>query len=119
MIISPNKMQYLILIKLQFKYTNNTVEYEARILRLEALLELKIKKLDVHRDSMLKICQVKGKWQTKDEKLRPYQEYMSKLTKELDEIKFIHMGRDKNWCADALATVVSWPKLIVGTKYSP
>jgi len=73
MIISPNKKQYLILIKLQFKYTNNTVEYKARILRLEALLELKIKKLDVHGDSMLKICQVNGKWQTKDEKLRPYQ----------------------------------------------
>jgi len=116
MIISPNKKQYLILIKLQFKYTNNTVEYKARILRLEALLELKIKKLDVHGDSMLKICQVNGKWQTKDEKLRPYQEYMSKLTKELDEIKFIHMWRDKNWCADALATLIFMAKIDCGNK---
>jgi ribonuclease HI len=115
-IISHYKKQYLVLIKLQFKCTNNTVEYEARILRLEALLELKTKKLDVYGDSMLKICQVKGKWQTKDEKLRPHQEYISKLTKELDEIKFTHMGRDKNWCADALATLVSMAKIDCGNK---
>jgi hypothetical protein len=31
--------------------------------------------------------------------MRPYQEYLSKLIKEFDEIKFTHMGRDKNWFA--------------------
>jgi ribonuclease HI len=81
---------------LQSKCTNNTVENEACILGLEAVLELKIKKLDVYRDSVLTICQVKGEWQTKDDKLRPYQEYLSKLAKEFDKIKFTHMGRDKN-----------------------
>jgi ribonuclease HI len=35
---------------------------------------LNIKKLDVYGDSMLIICQVKGEWQKKDEKLRLYQE---------------------------------------------
>jgi hypothetical protein len=60
---------------------------------------------------MLIICQVKGEWQIKDEKLRPYQEYLSKLVKEFDEIKFIHMWRDKNWFADALATLASMIKI--------
>jgi len=55
-IISPNKKQYPISIKLHFECTNNTVEYEACILGLEAALELKIKKIDVSRDSMLIIC---------------------------------------------------------------
>jgi hypothetical protein len=31
--------------------------------------------------------------------MRPYQEYLSKLIEEFDEIKFTHMGRDKNWSA--------------------
>jgi ribonuclease HI len=63
-IISPNKKQYPISIKLQFKCTNNTAEYKTCILRLKAALMVKIKKLNIYRDSMLIISQ---------EKLRPYQ----------------------------------------------
>ena len=70
-IISPDKKQYPVSTKLQFDCTNNTAEYEACILGLEAALELNVKKLDVYGDSMLIICQVKGEWQTKEEKLIP------------------------------------------------
>jgi ribonuclease HI len=42
---------------------------------LEAALELDVEKLDVYRDSILIFYQVKGEWQIKDEKLRPYQDY--------------------------------------------
>ncbi|XP_073268711.1 G-type lectin S-receptor-like serine/threonine-protein kinase RKS1 [Populus alba] len=80
-IISPDKKQYPVSVKLQFGCTNNTAEYEACILGLEAALEMNIKKIDVYGDSMLIICQVKGEWQTKEEKLRPYQEYLAKLAK--------------------------------------
>ncbi|KAL9376615.1 hypothetical protein Peur_030735 [Populus x canadensis] len=59
-IISPNKKQYLVSIKLQFEYTSNTAKYKACILGLDTALELKTKKLDVYEDSMLIICQVKG-----------------------------------------------------------
>jgi ribonuclease HI len=83
MIISLDKKQYPVSIKLQFECTNNTTEYEAYILGLEVALELKIKKLGVYRHSMLIICQVKREGQTKDEKLRLYQEYMFKLTKRI------------------------------------
>jgi len=51
---------------LHFECTNNTGEYEAYILGLEAALEMKIRKVDVYGDSMLIICQVKGEWQTKE-----------------------------------------------------
>jgi len=83
MIISLDKKQYPVSIKLQFECTNNTTEYEAYILGLEVALELKIKKLGVYRHSMLIICQVKREGQTKDEKLRLYQEYMFKLTERI------------------------------------
>ena len=95
-IISPDKKQYPVLGKLQFGCINNTTEYEACILGLETALELNIRKIDLYGDSMLIICQVKGKWQTKEEKLRPYQEYLSKLVEEFEEIKFTHLGREGN-----------------------
>jgi len=45
---------------------------------------------------MLIICQVKGEWQTKKEKLRSYQEYLFKLAGEFEEIEFTHLGKEGN-----------------------
>ncbi|XP_011014739.1 PREDICTED: uncharacterized protein LOC105118468 [Populus euphratica] len=103
-VISLNK-QYLVSIKLLFECTNNTTEYEACIIDLEAALELKAKKLEVFEDSLLIICEVKGEWQTKDEKLKLYQNYLLRLANEFEEIKFTHTSRDKNQFADALVTL--------------
>jgi len=118
-IISPKRKQYPISIKLHFSCTNNTAEYEAFIHGLEGALEMRIGKLEVYGDSMLIICQVKGKWQTKDEKLRPYQDYLSKLAESLDEIKFTHLGRDKNQFADALAILASMATIGGRAKIQP
>ncbi|XP_052301368.1 LOW QUALITY PROTEIN: uncharacterized protein LOC127904008 [Populus trichocarpa] len=118
-IISPNKKQYPVSVKLHFECTNNTAEYEACILGLEAALELKIKKLDVYGDSMLIICQVKGEWQTKEEKLRSYQEYLSTLAKEFEEIRFTHLGREGNHFADALATLAAMTTIDLKCKVQP
>jgi len=119
MIISPDKKYYPVSVKLQFGCTNNTTEYEACILGLEAALELNIRKIDVHGDSMLIIFQVKGDWQTKEEKLRPYQEYLSKLAGEFEEIEFTHLGREGNHFADALATLASMTRIDFGHKVQP
>jgi len=59
-IISPNKKQYPVSVKLHFECTNNTAEYEACILGLEVALKLKIKKIYVYGNLMLIICQLKG-----------------------------------------------------------
>ncbi|KAL9368143.1 hypothetical protein Peur_039342 [Populus x canadensis] len=100
-------------------YFDGAVNYEACILGLEAALELNIRKIDVYVDSMLIICQVKGEWQTKEEKLRPYQEYLSKLAGEFEEIEFTHLGREGNQFADALAKLASMAKIDFGHKVQP
>jgi hypothetical protein len=82
-------------------------------------LELNIRKIDVYGDSMLIICQVKGEWKTNEEKLRPYQEYLSKLAGEFEEIKFTHLGREGNQFANALATLASMARINVGHKVQP
>jgi ribonuclease HI len=79
-------------------------------------LELNIRTIDMYGDSILIICQVKGKWQTKDEKLRPYQEYLSKLAKEFEEIKFTHLEKEGNHFADTLVTLASMARIDFGHK---
>jgi ribonuclease HI len=59
-IIFPDDRQYPISIKLQFDCTNNISKYEAYTHGLEAPTKMKIKKLNVYRDSILIIYQVKG-----------------------------------------------------------
>jgi hypothetical protein len=57
---------------------------------------------------------VKGEWQTKEEKLRPYQEYLSTLSEEFKEIIFIHLGREGNHFADALAILAVMATIDLG-----
>ena len=64
-------------------------------------------------DSILIIYQVKGKWQTKDEKLKPCQKYLSKLAEEFEEIKFINLGSQ---LANVLATLASLVRIDFGHK---
>ncbi|XP_061951794.1 uncharacterized protein LOC133674601 [Populus nigra] len=118
-VISLENKQYPVSTRLLFECTNNTAEYEACIIGLEAALELKAKKLEVFGDSLLIICQVKGEWQTKDKKLRLYQSYILKLADEFEEIKFTHISRDKNQFADALATLASMTQADAKSKIQP
>ena len=69
-------------------------------------------------DSILIICQVKGKGQTKDEKLRPCQEYLSKWARVFEEIKFTHLGREGNHF-DVSVTPASMARIDFGHKVQP
>jgi hypothetical protein len=53
----------------------------------------------------------------KNKKMRSYQEYFSELAKEFNEIKFTHIGRDKNQFVDALATLAFMVKHSTTHKY--
>ena len=55
--ITPEGSHIPLAIKLNFKATNNMVEYEACITRMEALQELGVKEVEVFGDSTLVIAQ--------------------------------------------------------------
>ncbi|XP_050889458.1 uncharacterized protein LOC127094707 [Lathyrus oleraceus] len=74
--------------RLCFECANNMEEYEACIFGIEAVIDLKIKILEVYGDSTLVISQVKGDWVTRDQKLIPYKELVLKLIPYFDEITF-------------------------------
>ena len=118
-LIAPNKRQFPVAVKLNFDCTNNMAEYEACITGMQAAISLKLKELDVFGDSALIIYQIKGEWRTKDEKLIPYQKFLSDLCEEFDEITFTHLPRDKNLFADALATLAVMVNLECGVHLQP
>ena len=64
---------------LGFKCTNNTAEYEACALGIRAAIDFRVKLLKVYGNLTLVIHQLKGEWETKDNKLVPYQAYIRKL----------------------------------------
>ena len=98
--------------KLDFKVTNNMAEYEACIYGVEAALAAGAKDLLVYRDSLLIISQANEEWEVKEERLKLYHGYLKTLMKGFDKCLFIHLSRDENQMADALATLSSiWDKL--------
>ena len=79
--------------------------------RLKADIDLRIKHLDVFRDSSLVISQVKGEWDTKHPNMIPYKELVLTLILRFKDITFEHFPREKNQLADALAIMSSMFKV--------
>ncbi|XP_027337434.1 uncharacterized protein LOC113851151 [Abrus precatorius] len=82
-------------------------EYEACTVGIQAVMESKIKVLEVYGDSALVIHQLKGEWETWDAKLIPYQAYIKELIEYFNEITFQRIPCENNQLADALATLSS------------
>ena len=99
--------------------TNNMVEYEACITGLETALDLGIRQLEIHGDSNLVIRQTQGIWRTRDEKLKPYHAYLDLLVARFEELRYIHLPREENRFADALATLASVVEIPAGVIVRP
>ena len=67
--------------KLYFDCTNNVSEYEALIMGIEKLIELKVKNVYIYGDFDLIINQVKGVYQAKHPRMRPYKNFVLDLPK--------------------------------------
>ena len=92
---------------MSFDCTNNVAEYEACVLGLQAVIEKKIKRLNVYGDSTLVIYQLNGEWETNDSKLVPYQEFIKRLIEQFKDITFKYLPREENYLTDALAIVAT------------
>ena len=106
-------------IKLKYTSTNNTTEYEACILGLEAALNLGIEKLNVFGNSNLIISQARGDWRVKEERLKPSHEYLDCLRARFLRIAFFYLPREQNQLADSLANLASMIEIPVGVKLTP
>ena len=106
-IISPEKEYIPMTARLCFDCTNNMAEYVACAMGIRAAIEVKAKFLSVYGDSALVIHQIKREWETRDQKLIPYQAYIKGLVEYFDAITFHHIPREDNQLVYALATLSS------------
>ena len=82
--------------KLTFRVTNNEAEYEACILKMEALIALGVTEVKIFGDSMLVINQATKEWELKEQHLKPYLSHLQKLTLSFQKCKFIYLPRNHN-----------------------
>ena len=83
--------------------TNNVAEYKALIAGLETSLEQGVSQIDVRLDSQLLVKQVTGEYRVKASHLKPLQRQAVKLLTRFDEATIVHVRRELNSVADALA----------------
>lgn len=83
--------------------TNNVAEYRALISGLESALEREVRSLEVRLDSQLLVRQVTGEYRVKAAGLKPLAREAVRLLRSFDEVEVIHVPRDQNKRADALA----------------
>ena len=93
--------------KLEFPYSNNTVEYEAYLTGLATALKMGVKHLKVMGDSKSVVYQAKGSFSLKEPSLAPYRAMAQKMEEKFSTFEIEHTSRNENRFADALATLSS------------
>jgi len=83
--------------------TNNVAEYEALLMGLEALIELKRNKIVVQSDSQLLVRQLNGEYRVKDEKLKVLYQRAAGLLRQFGSYRIVHVRRELNKATDRLA----------------
>ena len=61
----------------------------------------------VYKDSMLVVKQDSKEWEVREDKQRLYWDYLATILLSFDQCKFIHLPREENQIADALAILAS------------
>jgi hypothetical protein len=88
-------------------------EYEALILGLGVLKDLKAKKIFFHGDSKIIINPIKGTYQTKHPRMRTCRNLVLDLLENFYEYNILVVPREKNQIADALDTSISIFKILI------
>ncbi|XP_070677779.1 uncharacterized protein [Malus domestica] len=111
---SPNHDRWYFSLKLDFDCTNNQAEYEALIIGLGLLHDLRATRALVLGDSELVINQLNGSFRCMSCTLAPYHMVASYLAESFDGITFSHVSRIHNTDTDELAQIASGAQLLGG-----
>ncbi|KAM2572023.1 hypothetical protein TB1_006674 [Malus domestica] len=111
---SPNHDRWYFSLKLDFKCTNNQAEYEALIIGLGILHDLRVTRVLILGDSELVINQLNGSFRCMSCTLAPYHIAASYLAESFDGITFEHISRIHNTDVDELAQIASGAQLLGG-----
>ena len=94
--------------------TNNVAEYEAMIWGLENVSALGFSQVTVYADSELLVKQINGQYRVKNEGLKPLFLRTLQLLRSFGSWKVLHVRREQNAEADAMANEAMDGQTIVG-----
>lgn len=83
--------------------TNNVAEYLGALAAVEAALERGATELELRLDSELIVRQLEGRYRVRNRTLKPLFEQLSGLIDQLETFRPVHVRREFNRRADALA----------------
>jgi ribonuclease HI len=93
--------------RIEFKCTNNTVEYEAQVQGLKKAIDLVIKELKGFGDSEIIVKQVRNIVHCNSPHIKNYQWEVHRLTERFEAFHITAIPRANNVLSDSLATVAS------------
>ena len=99
--------------------TNNVAEYEALLWGMRAAHALGAKDLIVRADSELVVKQLRGEYRVKNEGLKPLFCQAQGLRRAFDSVEFMHVRREDNAEADAIANEAMDGRCTVGDAPEP
>ena len=100
-----DKLKYKL--RLQYQPTNNKVEYEALLKRLELAKFVEARSILILGDSQLVMGQVNGTYEAKEGQMKKYLEKVLLLVKKFKEANFVQIPKEENVEADVLAKEAS------------
>ncbi|XP_021819566.1 uncharacterized protein LOC110761406 [Prunus avium] len=104
---SPQGQRWQFAFQLDFKCTNNQAEYEALIIGIEILKEMKATRVLVYGDSQLVINQPTGEYQCTSKNLTMYYVAALNTADDFSRISFVHVPCAENHEANEMAQVAS------------
>ena len=102
-LISPEKVIIEKSLRLDFSAMNNEAEYEALLIGMAIVQTMGGKSVKLFLNSRLVVDQVKGEFETKDEKMQGYLSQVKCLQSKFDSFDLLHVPRNGNAHDDSLA----------------
>ena len=99
-----DKIEFII--QLDFPTTNNKVEYEALVARLDLTKAAGAENMIMHCDSQVITSQINSDYECRNERMKKYLEEVKNQIGSL-EVRFVQILREENECADRLAKIAS------------
>ena len=106
---SPDGIDVEYALIFEFHASNNEVEYEAIIARLNLAYSMEADQLEVCNDSQLVVKQIEDDYEVKGEKMIRYLKKVRELLKKFVRVQVRHILRMENSRANALAKLVTTP----------
>ena len=107
-LMSPEKVVIEKSLRLDFPTTNNETEYEALLEGMAMVQRMGGKFIKLFSDSRLIVDQVRGEFETKDERMQGYLSQVKSMQSKFDSFDLLHVPKSGNAHADSLAMLATF-----------